>query len=105
MRFSAAQWLLDDAGPHGISVYTAGGENIAKVSRSTADGFAGPPSEASANGRLIVNAPAMYHTIIALTNALRTFGPGVPKDEQQWTSFDEDALNAAYRLLSTIEED
>jgi hypothetical protein len=44
----------------------------------------------------------MYEALLAALQSLRTFSPFVPKDEQQWTSFDEDARALIESALNRV---
>ncbi len=60
-------------------------------------------TENTITGGEIQSAPhdELIATIKALTHSLRTFRE-VPKDEQEWTSFDSEALEAGFDLLEKL---
>jgi len=55
--------------------------------------------EAEANARLIAAAPEMLAALQALTITARTFR-NVPKEEQEWTPYDDAALDNAYAIIA-----
>lgn len=52
-----------------------------------------------ADAPLIAAAPDMLAALKALASTARTFR-NVPKDEQEWTSLDDDALAAAFDAIA-----
>jgi hypothetical protein len=62
----------------------------------------GPPITkqlSEANARLIAASPRMYEALKALAASSRTFR-NVPHHKQQWTSFDDDALDEAFAAIN-----
>jgi len=85
-------WMLDDglvyvplAAPdrHGATIYA-----IATIEESN-----------EANARLIAAAPAMLAALEGLTATARTFR-NVPAEDQEWTSIDDEALDAAFAAIA-----
>jgi hypothetical protein len=63
-----------------------------------------PDDEIEANCNLIAAAPELLEALSALASTARTFR-NVPKDEQEWTSIDEDALIAAFAIIAKATSD
>lgn len=53
--------------------------------------------------RLEADLQTALETLKAAHNSLRTFSDSVPDEEKQWTSFDEDTLNAIDAAIAKIE--
>ena len=53
--------------------------------------------------RLMTAAPDMLEALRAALASLRTFSPAVPKDEQDWTSYDEDVRNVIEDIIANLE--
>lgn len=49
--------------------------------------------------RLLASAPELLEALEFLASTARTFR-NVPKNQQEWTSIDEDALNAAFSAIA-----
>ena len=64
------------------------------------------PEAAIANADLIVKAVNSHDALVAALEAcqiaLRTHSPNVPEDEQGWTSYDEEAIEAATEALEQV---
>ena len=56
-------------------------------------------AQTEANARLIASAPDLLAALKAITCTYRTFR-NVPKDEQEWTSTDDEALDNAFAVLA-----
>ena len=56
-------------------------------------------AEVEANCTLIAAAPDLLKALRALASTARTFR-NVPKEEQEWTSIDDDALKAAFAAIA-----
>jgi hypothetical protein len=67
----------------------------------------GNREEAHANAAYIVQAcnnyPKMLELLKATHSSLRTFSDYVPKEEQDWTAYDNDVLNSIEALLANLE--
>ena len=63
-------------------------------------------AEAFANEELILKAVNSHDALVAALKgcliALRTHSPNVPEDEQGWTSYDEEAIDAATEALEQV---
>lgn len=58
--------------------------------------------ELAANARLIAAAPDLYVALTNLVATTRTFR-NVPKDKQEWTPLDDEALNEAFEVLTKVQ--
>ncbi len=54
------------------------------------------------NSLLIAAAPELLEALETLTQSARTFR-NVPKEEQEWTSFDDEALENAFKAIAKAE--
>lgn len=61
------------------------------------------PTAKDRNMRLCAKAPELRDALRALAATARTFR-NVPKDEQEWTLLDEEALTAAFAVLNSLED-
>jgi hypothetical protein len=63
-------------------------------------------AQGNANADLIVKAVNSHDALVAALEAcqiaLRTHSPNVPEDEQGWTSYDEEAIEAATEALEQV---
>lgn len=71
--------------------------------RIAAEAFAFDRNQARANARLIASAPALLAACVGALATYRTFR-SVPRDEQEWTSLDDDALNALFAAIAQAKE-
>ena len=79
-----------------VQLITADGQHFALIQQS-------PAWE---NADLIVKAVNSHDALVAALEAcqiaLRTHSPNVPEDEQGWTSYDEEAIEAANAALEQV---
>ena len=73
-------------------------ENVAIVE----DRHGNPKENADLIVKAVNNHDALVAALEACQIALRTHSPNVPEDEQGWTSYDEEAIEAAPAALEQV---
>lgn len=97
-------WQVIGGSVYGYGCDSAGEptQPIAHMDRRPGNGTV--PTERDSNAKLIALAPRMAAALAAIEATYRTFR-NVPKEQQEWTSLDDDALTETQAILRTIEED
>lgn len=101
MKWTPGPWKVLSSFPDEVEIVSPGrnggpGKLVADLTVSAFDGEA-----RQANARLISKAPEMVEALKAVHSLYRTFRD-VPKDEQQWTQLDDDAIALIESLLNSI---
>lgn len=91
VKHTPGPWIVHQFPSGNIEIFGPNDEAIAAIWHKHAD-----------NATLIASAPTLLAALKAVTATYRTFR-NVPRDEQEWTTLDDEALDAAFEAIQQAE--